>query len=85
MSVKKKKKGNSKQCRSWRDGLLQAVSSGSTLFAKVSVLDYRAERNIRQWTTPLNLKYSKAIYPKYSDSHAKANSVDHDQTAQRAV
>ena len=35
---------NGKQCRSWWDGSLWAVSSGSTLFAKASVLVCRVVR-----------------------------------------
>ena len=37
-------KQNGKQCRSWWDGLLRAVSSGSTLFVLVLVLVCQAER-----------------------------------------
>ena len=40
----KNRKQNGKQCRSWIDGSLLAVSSGSTLFAKVFVLVYMVER-----------------------------------------
>ena len=35
---------NGKQCRSWLDGSLRAVLSGSTLFAKVYILFCRAEK-----------------------------------------
>ena len=40
---------NCKQCRSWWDGSLWAVSSGFTLFAKVSVFVYRAERAMQKY------------------------------------
>ena len=35
---------NGKQCRSWWDGSLRTVSSGSTLFIRVYVLVYRTEK-----------------------------------------
>ena len=41
---KTKKKQTGKQCRYWWDGLLWAISSGSTLFAQVSTLVIMAER-----------------------------------------
>ena len=46
---------NGKQCRSW-----WAVSSGSTLFAKVSVLDFRAERvKVKRYTWKMMCHFAK--------------------------
>ena len=39
-----KKKQNGKQCRSWWDGSLWAISSGSTLSAKVYILVSKTEK-----------------------------------------
>ena len=52
-SVVNQEQNGRSQWRSWWDGTFWAVSSGSTLFAKVCVLVYKAERVNQFFTLPM--------------------------------